>query len=90
MNPRQHLPPQERLSDEEQKLATAMAGVVQQTRASLEKSKEMIELRKWCVDAAIRCMTNGKDVRDVAESIHDFVHAPIDAAIDELIKRETR
>jgi len=75
------------MSDEDRKLSAEMAGMIGQTRQAIDRSKDMVELRKWCVERACELFPHCKDgdakaLEILFNKIHDFVRAPLDTALE--------
>jgi hypothetical protein len=76
-----HLPPQPQLSSEQKQLAWNAAQFVEQTNKALAVAESTIEMRKWCVEQAVRYAHVAPNVVAEARLIYDFVTEPLRTAM---------
>jgi hypothetical protein len=57
---------------------------VQQTKAQIDTSVLLIDLRKWAIEKAMEATTGGEDVILIARAITAFLAEPLDRTLRSL------
>jgi hypothetical protein len=83
MNPRNQ-PPQPPMAQSDLVRSQSYMEFVQRTRAEIDTSKLLIELRKWAIEKATEAATDGEDVVPLAREITAFLAEPFDQTMQAL------
>ena len=77
MRPNVPTPPM--ASEQDERAAAAMGRMLMRTREELDKSREAIELRKWCVEQSVKL--GATKVIETSQVILDWITAPLDKVL---------
>jgi hypothetical protein len=84
MNPRSHQPLQAPMTQSDLVRSQTYMEFVQQTKAQIDTSVLLIDLRKWAIEKAMEATTGGEDVILIARAITAFLAEPLDRTLRSL------